>query len=308
MFGSIIDDVKKSFRSGSMITRLIMLNAIVFITLVLIKVFSYNWTAQTDSTFYTTLVEKYLALSPIWSEALMKPWTFFTYMFLHLGMWHIVWNMLVLYWFGRIVGDLIGDKRILPIYIMGGLFGAVVYLTASALTGWTGGSMLLGASAGVMAMVLAAASTSPDYMMRLLILGDVKLKYIALAVLVMDLLGTTMGNSGGSFAHLGGALFGFLYVLNLRNGNNLGRPVEVVQEWIEDLSSGKTRKIRKPKTKLKVAHRSTLVSTKKTDNTSTPKAAQSNTTVDKILDKIKKSGIESLTSEERDILDKASKE
>ena len=290
-----------------MVTRLIMVNAIVFIALVLIKVFSFNWTAQTDSSFYTALVEKYLALSPQWLEALMKPWTFITYMFLHVGAWHMVWNMLVLYWFGRIVGDLIGDRRILPIYIMGGLFGGVVYLFASSLTGWTGGSMLLGASAGVMAIVMAAASTAPDYGMRLLILGDVRLKYIALAVVVMDLLGTTMGNSGGSFAHLGGALFGFLYVLNLKNGNNLGRPVEIVQEWIEDISSGKSRRSSRPKAKLKVAHRSTLISSKKPDTSPAPKAAKSNTSVDKILDKIKETGIDSLTKEERDILDKASK-
>ncbi len=307
MFGSIVDDVKRSFRSGNMVTRLIMVNVIVFIALVLIKVFSFNWTAQTDSRFYTALVEKYLALSPQWLEAVMKPWTFITYMFLHVGAWHLVWNMLVWYWFGRIVGDLIGDRRILPIYIMGGLFGAVIYLFASSLTGWTGGRMLLGASAGVMAIVMAAASTAPDYGMRLLILGDVKLKYIALAVVVMDLLGTTAGNSGGSFAHLGGALFGFLYVLNLRNGNNLGRPVEIVQEWIQDLSSGKNRQSSRPKTKLKVAHRSTLISSKKPDTTQAPRAAKSNTSVDKILDKIKQTGIDSLTKEERAILDQASK-
>jgi membrane associated rhomboid family serine protease len=289
-----------------MVTRLIVINCIVFVTLVLIKVFSYNWVAQSDSAFYTALVEKYLALAPQWSTVLWRPWTFLTYMFLHLGVWHLAWNMLVLYWFGRIVGDLIGDKKILPLYITGGFAGAIVYLVASALSGWTGGSMLMGASAGVMAIVLAAATTSPDYGMRLLLLGNVKLKYIALAVVVLDILGTTQGNSGGSFAHLGGAIFGFLYVVNLRNGNNLGRPVEVVQEWISDINNPAPRtSFSKPKSKLKVAHRSNLLATKKDKK---PKAtvSKSNNSVDQILDKIKQQGIGSLTPEEKAILDKAS--
>lgn len=301
MFKSIVGDVRSSFRSGNMVTRLILINCIVFVGVVLLKVFSYNWDLNELGTWYTTIVHENLAISSNWKEVLRHPWTFFTSMFLHEGPWHLVFNMLWLYWFGRITGDLLGDRTILPLYIMGGLFGAILYLITSTLTGWSGGDMALGASGAVMAIVLAAAVTSPDYQMRFIIIGTVKLKYIALVVIILDLLGTMAGNSGGHFAHLGGALFGYLYVLGLRGGYNLGRPVEIARDLFEQRPIIKKAA---PKAKMKVAHRSKLVKpTKKKEKIDTSNQER----LDQILDKIKQKGFDNLSDEEKEFLYQASK-
>lgn len=123
----------------------------------------------------------------------------FTSMFLHEGFWHLLWNMLFLYWFGRIVGDFIGDQRILPLYLLGGLTGAVVFfISANLLPYGMGGRFALGASAGVMAIVVAAGTISPDYIMRLLLLGDVKLKYIVAVLVFLDLILIPNGGNTGA--------------------------------------------------------------------------------------------------------------
>ncbi len=301
MFKSIADDVKNSFRSGNMITRLILINCIVFVCVVLLKVFSFDWGASQVGSWYKTIVHDNLAISSSWYEVLTHPWTFFTHMFLHEGPWHIAFNMLWLYWFGRILGDLLGDKRILPLYIMGGFFGGILYLLTATLIGASANGIALGASGAVMAIVVAAAVTSPDYQMRLIFLGDVKLKYIAFVVLILDILGTTGGNSGGHFAHLGGAIFGYLFVVGLRSGYNLGQPVEYVQSLFENREEIFVRA--KPKTKMKVAHRSKLVKSSKEEKLSSTNQER----IDQILDKIKQQGMENLSDEEKDFLYKASK-
>jgi len=303
MFKSIVDDVKNSFRSGNMITILILINCIVFLGVLLLKLIFFKWQADvgTDGYLYTFIVDENLRLSSKWLEALKHPWTLFTHMFLHTGPWHLVINMLWLYWFGRILGDLLGDKRVLPIYIMGGLFGGIVYLITSSIIPWSGGPGALGASAAVMAIVMAAAVTSPDYQMRLIFLGDVKLKYVALVVIVLDLLGTMAGNSGGHFGHLGGLLFGYSYVVGLRNGYNLGSPVD----YVTDLYNGnRDIKKSKPKAKMEVAHRSKLVKPSRKEPTTN---STNQERLDQILDKIKQKGFDNLSDEEKEFLYQASK-
>ena len=296
MFDSIVRDIQHSFRSGNMITRLIFVNAIVFVVFVLLRVFTYSFTTNTNSSIYTTIVHEYLATPGYWKELLFKPWTILTSIFVHEGIWHIAWNMLVLYWFGRIVGDLLGDRKILPLFLLGGILGAIVFNAAFSLIYGLNMAYAVGASAGVMAIVVAAGVTSPDYIFHLPLIGGVRLKYIVLAIIVMDILGTIGSNSGGAFAHLGGAILGAYYVNQLRKGIDIG-------EWINSLMDLVVSKFdRKPQSSLKVVHKRRYPQqTQKSTNSG------SQLEIDTILEKIKHKGIDSLSDEEKDVLYRASK-
>ncbi len=283
MFASLTDDIKNAFDHGNMVTRLIMINAGVFVITALMSAFLPQ--------FYGQHVLPWLALPGDLSVLMYRPWTLLTHMFLHQGLWHIIWNMLNFYWFGNITGDLLGDKRIWPVYLFGGLFGALFYLGAFAFLPHTG-SMALGASAAVLAIVFTAVATAPEYRIHLILLGPVRIKFIGLFILFVDILGTqSVGNSGGHFAHIGGSLFGFAFVYFLRSGRDLSA-------WPSLRLKGKQKG--KPMSKLKVAHKSSVL------RKSNPSPSPSR--VDDILDKIKLKGYDSLTDEEKEILYKASKE
>ncbi len=300
MFQSIIQDAKDNFRTGTMITQLIMINVVIFIVLVLLKVFTYNFTMSKDSWIYTQIVQEWLSTSGYWKELIVKPWTLFTSMFLHKGVWHLAWNMIVLYWFGRILGDLLGDRRVLPLYILGGLVGAVIFTLSYSLIYGVNDAHALGASAAVSAIVLGAAVTSPDYTIQLIFLGMVKIKWIALAIIVIDLLGTTGGNSGGAFAHLGGAFIGYMYVSQLRSGRDIGAWINTIVDWVQALFSPPER----PKAKMTVASRNT----DRRKSTKPSRSQETQADVDRILDKIKQKGYDSLSDEEKEVLYRASKD
>ena len=177
MLSSIWDDVKQQFSYGNMIIRLIIVNVSIFLVINLMKVFLHHGGAP-DNWYDRILGWFKISSDPL--EVIMHPWSIFTHMFMHVDFWHILWNMLFLYWFGRILGDLLGDKRILPIYVLGGLAGALAFfLSVNLLPYGSGGThTALGASAGIMAIVVAAGMIAPEYNLRLILLGDVKLKYI----------------------------------------------------------------------------------------------------------------------------------
>jgi membrane associated rhomboid family serine protease len=281
-----------------MITRLIIINVSVFLVMTLIKALFPS--------FYPTL-ESFLAIpgSPI--ELLTKPWTIVTHMFIHSGFFHMGWNMLFLYWFGRITGDLLGDHRILPLYIVGGLAGALAYFLSYQIFPDVIGSRALGASAAVMAIIATAGATAPDYVMRLILIGDVRLKYIVFFIIFMDIIGTAgQTNTGGHIAHLAGASFGLFFVYQLRQGMDL---VEPMGNFIQKLSlwfTG-TNKVNKSK---KASPLSVKFKKKKAGNqkkgSSTPDVSFQEK-LDAILDKIKEDGYDSLTSEEKEFLFQASK-
>ena len=218
MFDSILEDIKYQFRSGNMLTKIILVNVFVFVVVRLIIAFTGHINLGQSIEAHPLL--DWLALSSDPISIFKKPWTLITHMFLHVGFWHILWNMLLLYYFARIIGDLLGDARVLPLYFMGGLAGVVVYLLSDHLLpiGTDGLSQAMGASAAVMAFIFAAATLSPDYTMRLILIGNVKIKYIAAFVLFFDLISTTGSNSGGHFGHLGGAMLGAFFTYQLRQG------------------------------------------------------------------------------------------
>ena len=231
-------------------------------------------------------------------------------MFLHKGFWHILWNMLLLYWFGRIVGDFIGNQRVLPIYLLGGLAGALIFFIAYNFTPLGRGQEVfaLGASAAVMAMVVAAGVLSPDFIMRLLFLGDVKLKYIVGVLVFLDLLGIAgEANTGGHFAHLGGALMGGIFITQLNRGNDLSVPVNRITDKIFGFftalfSSGKNLRVEK-----RGKTRKTRTNARQNKGKHV-KDESHQERVDSILDKIRESGYDSLTDEEKEFLFNASKQ
>jgi len=262
----------------------------------LIKSFS-----PSDSSFYHTLV-RYLAIPGDPITLLMRPWTIITHLFVHGGFWHVFWNMIILYWFGRIVGDLVGDRHILPLFFAGGLAGAVAYFLSYQLMPGIG-SYAIGASAAVMALVMAAGRLAPDYLMHLILIGPVKLKFIVLALIFFDVLGAGGSiNTGGHIAHLAGIGMGWLFVAQMGSRGSISDRFNAVFDWFGGLFGESQQKRRPTHSPLTVQYKSEKLTKVDKDEVSTAEK------VDAILDKIKKSGFESLTKTEREILAKASKE
>lgn len=317
MLQSIWNDVKREFNQGNMVTRIIIINIVIFIAINIFKLILFFGNGGQLPELYDQVVHAF-CMSSDWQFFLTHPWGLITSMFLHEGFWHILWNMLFLYWFGRIVGDFIGNQRILPIYLLGGIAGGILYfISANAFPGMLIGKYALGASAGVMAIVVAAGAISPDYIMRLLFIGDVKLKYIVAVLVFLDLIVIPNGgNTGGHIAHLGGAFFGWFFVFQLRNGNDLSlfvnNIIDTISNFFSALLSGQ-RQRRKPKVvyrnpnKKAASKTSRSRSREKGHAVSDQNKAAHQERLDAILDKIKQSGYESLSAEEKEFLFNASK-
>ncbi len=302
MFDSIFQDIKYAIQQGNVLTRIIIANTLIFILINLLYVFTFHISAGESSVY--TIIERSLSISNNPIHILKNPWSIITHMFLHKGFWHFGWNMLLLYWFGRIVGDFLGDRRVLPIYILAGLSGMVTFMIAMYFlpVAGTGVHYAMGASGAIMGILLCAAMISPDYTLHLLIVGSVKLKYIAAIVIFVDIVGTAgFNNTGGHFAHLGGALFGMIYATYLKNGRDLTEPLQQLFQWFNQKKEAATN----PKNEfIKVVHRKSDEE-KKEQKPQRSKSEQQ--MIDEILDKIKKHGMDHLTDEEKDILYNASK-
>jgi membrane associated rhomboid family serine protease len=285
----ILDDIKKTFRNGSNLIKLIYINTGVFIILTLIAIIGFLITNPEIS-------EKALGLFSVPSSLtslLMRPWTLLTYMFVHKDIWHILFNMLWLYWFGRIFLEYLDQKKLVTVYLMGGLSGAIIYIFSfnvfPAFAGVVNESVAIGASASVMAVVIAIAAYVPDYSVQLLLIGRVKIKYMALAIFVLTSVMDFSINSGGKLAHIGGAFFGYFYTINLRQGKDIGRGFNRLTDLIA--AAFKRRR------NLKVTHKK-AANEYEYNKVKADHQARINT----ILDKISKGGYDSLTREEKDTL------
>lgn len=310
MFSSIWQDIKNQFSYGNMLTRIILVNIGGFLMLLVAKL---ALGGLSDGSVYDTFLHS-LTVGADWRHNLTHPWVFITHMFLHEGFWHLLWNMLGLYWFGRIVGDLLGDRRVLPIYLLSGLAGGLAYfIMANVASGLGFGSFALGASAAFMGMLVVAGVTAPDYMITLLLLGEVRLKFIVLFFLIIDLVTISNGyNSGGSFGHLGGALMGFLIAQQLRNGNDWTAPIarawDSIVSFLENLFTSRRPKpkvaYRNPDLKKQTVGKQTRSSGRRGEPTSDDLSHQEQ--LDAILDKIKLTGYDSLSASEKEFLFNAS--
>ena len=313
MFQSIWDDVKREFQHGNMVTRLIIANCIVFIVINLFKLV-LNMPGQGNESLFDTLLH-FFSMSSRTSYLLTHPWGILTSAFLHEGLGHIFWNMIAFYWFGRIVGDLLGNHRILPIYILGALAGNLIYFLTANFTpyGMVIGPFAYGASAAVMAMVAVAAYIAPDYIFNVILIGPVRLKYVALFRVIVDIIAIAdNNNTGGSFAHLGGLAFGLLYASQLQRGNDWGKGIERIISFFQNMFRPKPR----PRMTFERGERAyadnqkqqkQAKSNKKAGNTEGSAPTNEQEKVDQILDKIKQKGYDSLTKEEKEFLFNASK-
>jgi|694.fasta_scaffold94343_3 membrane associated rhomboid family serine protease len=297
MFSSIIQDCKNAFRDGNRLIQLIIVNLFVFVLVNLVKLgfmLAGQSQGQVDMNYHNYF-GKFISMPLNAINFIYKPYTIITYQFVHYGFFHLFFNMLSLYWFAQILENVLGNSKTLSLYIYGGITGALFALLAySIMPNLDPSTDLIGASAGVAAIIIAAATISPTAEVRLFIIGNVQLRYIALAFIIINLVSIpTFSNVGGSIAHLGGALFGFIFIKQLQRGNDFSVPFNKFFDWIGNLFSKKS--------KLNIAHSNI-------DKTKPKKVNSKQKELDVILDKISQSGYDSLTAVEKEFLFKYSNE
>lgn len=288
---SIFEEIKQFFIRGSVLSRLIGINVAIFVLINLLRVLFFLWNAGGLSEAMT----HWLGISSNIHVILHRPWTLFTYMFLHIEFFHILFNMIVLYVGGRLFSDFIGQDRLTATYLLGGLAGAVFYIAAfnifPVFQDVVAFAVAIGASASVLAIFIAIAVYMPNYQLPLLLLGRIRLKYIAIFFVVLDVISIDKGNPGGHLAHLGGALWGFIYASMLKSGKD---PALVIGFYLS-----KFGRLFQKKPRLRVEYTSKRPVT---DDEYNRDRADHQKRIDKILDKISKSGYDSLTKEEKEIL------
>ncbi len=303
---SIFDDFKNAWdKPNNAPAQLIIINVIVFVVLAILMVITRISGAEGIFDF----VYSQFSIPPALSDFIFRPWTIITYAFAHSlrGIFHIFFNMLVFYWFSKLILEYLGNKRVISLYVLGALAGGVAYLIVyntipfyqqevASITG------MVGASAAVYAIVVGAATFMPNYTFFLLFIGPVKIKYIAAFYIIISFLGTVGTNAGGNIAHLGGALVGWIFVSQLQQGKDIGAWVISVIDFFKSFF------VSQPK--IKVTHRGEPKKSKKTESKkSSGKSSVSvsdQDEIDQILDKISQSGYESLSKEEKQKLFNAS--
>jgi membrane associated rhomboid family serine protease len=292
---SILKDLKYAYNTGNIVTRFIFVNVAVFVALTLVRIFGFFYKSN-----FLGAVIPWIAGSSDPETMLFRPWTIITYMFVHEGFMHILFNMILLYFAGRLFADLLNEKRFIAVYFLGGIAGFLFYFAAyNIFPVFEGGkSLIYGASASVIAILVAIATYTPNMMLRLVLIGNVKLMYVAIFFVALDVLLLDGGNTGGRLAHLGGATFGYLYSTSLKRGNDWSKYFFAVTGFFRDLV--------KPKPKMKVASRNTGYRSAAGPQT-TKKDKAHEAKIDAILDKISRSGYESLSKEEKEYLFNASK-
>jgi membrane associated rhomboid family serine protease len=294
----ILDEIKASFRRGGIVIQLIYINLGVFLAIRIL------WVILTLSNlaYLQDPILRFLAVPADLSALIIKPWTLFTYMFLHEGFFHILFNLLWLYWFGRIFLQYLNPKQLLNTYILGGLAGAVLYILMfnilPVFEPVVSNAVALGASAAVMAIAITISVYAPDYTINLIFIGPVKLKYLALVFIITDVLQIASTNAGGHIAHLGGAIFGILYAQQYKKGNDFTMGFSRIMDKITSVF--------KPRSRMRVSYRRSKDKVKQeTDWEYNQRRISEQEEIDRILDKIAKSGYESLSKREKEVLFKA---
>lgn len=297
--GHFITDLKETFKKGNIYLQFIYINVGVFLITSLLGVVMTLFKSSASP------ILRLFELPASVGKFITQPWSLFTYMFMHADFMHILFNMLWLYWFGSLFLYFFSAKHFRGLYIFGGICGGLLYMLAYNLFPYfrdsVDFSVLLGASASVLAIVVATAYREPDFKVNLLFLGAIRLKYIALFMVLTDLIFITSDNGGGHIAHLGGALAGLWFGMALNKGYDITAWINKSLDWFTGLfGSGKYKPKKKSKMKVHYTNRTNDY------DYNARKKAQSDE-IDRILDKLKKSGYESLTTEEKKSLFDASK-
>ena len=287
--GNISDRIKFFISQKTVLSRLMLVNICIWIICLFISVFTWLFNVS-DISFVTKL----FAVPSDIAVLAEKPWTIFTYMFLQEQFWHLFFNMLMLYYGGKIFLQYFSQKQLLITYIFGGFFGALFFILAfnafPAFESIKDTAFALGSSASVLSILVAAATYQPDYQLNLFLLGRVKMKWVAIIFVIIDFLSITNGNSGGHIAHLGGALWGFIYAYMLRKNIDIYLIFK-----------------RKPRIKEKYKKKDNHQQRPKTDEQYNAEGAKEQEEVDRILEKIAKNGYASLSEKEKEYLFKQSK-
>lgn len=293
---------KYKLKTATVVEKLIGLNVLIFVFFFVFRTLAFLFQFPDD------FLMQWLVFPKDLFEFILKPWSIITYSFLHGGIWHILSNMLILYFSGIYFLNYFSPKRLLNYYFLGIIVGALVYMLSYNLFpafANTGRSYLIGASAGVMAVLVGIATHIPNMRVRLLLLGSIKFWYIAAFLVLLDVIQIPMGNAGGHLAHLGGALLGYTYTKQLQKGNDIGSWWEKIMDFFVGLFQTSEKK---PKMKTVYRNGSKPAAKAPSSRKSRLSKTEKQKRIDDILDKISKSGYDSLSKEEKDFLFKAGKE
>jgi membrane associated rhomboid family serine protease len=288
---NIIDDLKLQYKMGGIVTRLIFWNAALF-------VFPWLFFALLSLLGFNIDYLHYVSLSSNPAHLLWKPWSLFSYAFFHSGIMHIVFNMIVLNFSGRLFMTFFTTKQLLGLYVLSAIFAGVSYILVFYILNIN--VPIVGASAAIMAILVATTTYYPLMDLRLLIIGNVKLWHITAVIIIIDLMQLRSENMGGHISHLSGALFGFIFIKLLKNGIDLSKIVSRVLDFFANIFT------RSASTPFKKVHKNYSRPVEKSGSRiiTKDKAQQQ---IDEILDKISQSGYDSLTKEEKEFLFKAGK-
>lgn len=281
------------FKKNSILSKLIVINIAIFLFLQLSGIITTLFNASIDSI-------EYLGFPSSFGNLPTRFWTVITYMFVHYNFLHILFNMLWLYWFGKIFLILFNSKQLGGLYILGGIAGAILFILAYNVFPYfrnmENTNYLMGASASVMSIVFGSAFYKKDFEINLLFLGRIKIIYLAIFSLILDILAVTSTNAGGHIAHIGGALTGITFSYYIKKGKD-------ITDWLNTLIDKTVDMFKKESVKMTVNYNQRVGSEYEYNE----RKNKENKEIDKILDKIKKSGYSSLTSEEKKKLFDASK-
>jgi len=297
---SILNDIKMEYRMGGIVQRIIFWNIGLFILpLILFGILSLSGTHLPAFDWRISNGQDWFSLSSNPEYLIWKPWSLFTYAFLHGGVGHIFFNMLMLFFAGRLFLTFFTQKQFFGLYVVSSIFAGLLYiLSYNVLPVFAGqNSYMVGASASIMAILFGAAAYAPMYQVRLLLIGMVKLWHIAALYLALDLIYISAENSGGHIAHIGGALYGYLYIVLLKSGTDLSKGISAIIDFFVNLFKPKKA------TPFKKVHKNPQPQQRPAAKTKDLTQKQ----IDDILDKISKSGYDSLTKDEKDFLFKVGK-
>jgi membrane associated rhomboid family serine protease len=285
---NILDDLKMQYKLGGIAMKMIYWNIGCFLVSLL---FFYQFKVG-DFDF-----PNWIALSSEPTVFVLKPWTFLFYAFFHNDFWHLLFNMMVLNFASYLFLTFFSSKQYLGLYLLSAVFAGLVFVLGFNLMHLSGA--IVGASAAIMAILVATTTYSPLMNVRLLLIGNVKLWHITAVILILDLMQFRMGNSGGHISHLAGAFFGFVYVKLLQRGIDLSKIVSTVLDFFTNL-------FKKPATPFKKVHKNYKKPVEKSTSRIVVKDKKQQQ-IDEILDKISKSGYDSLNKEEKEFLFQAGK-
>jgi len=291
---SLRDEIRQKWQFGNMVHKIMLVNIGVFLIDIILHALFFLFDGQE---VFETGKNWFMVSSSVFDN-LWKPWSLVSYMFLHSGLLHIISNMLVFYFFGLVVVNYLGNRRVLPIFVQGGVIAALLYIVFYSIfpVFSAGSSVMLGASGGVTAIMVAAATAQPNHHFFLPFIGAVRIVWIALFFLVMFLAGMPLENAGGHIAHLGGALYGFLFIQQLQQGNDWSR-------WFNNMTDSVLNWLQPTKNMHTAYKRNSAQNTRqRMYRRSQPNSPNTQAKVDQILDKIAQNGYDSLSKEEKAFL------